>query len=190
MKLKARPASARPPVARPRASKAAASVKNTRSPTSGSRASKKESGHRARQTVGLCHKELVVSSEVAYHDLDERHSNERYREINKEVVSGKSLVFPYYDAEGFKVCEAVSKVLDVAEHRNGLMVEVQFVASDKRAPQELTQLKEDGDVLLHLCKSTSSCKAMTSKQNLIHLREWKCVDPEQLDESWIKPGQC
>ena len=74
----------------------------------------------------------VTSSSFEVLDVTTPRGRRHFRRCAAEVKRGMALVAPVYDAEGFILGETVFKISDSVEHKDGLYVEVQGVASSRR----------------------------------------------------------
>ena len=91
-----------------------------------------------------------------------------------------ALVAPVYDSEGLRVGDCILQVIASLDYKTGRYVEADLVSwSSAEARREMKDVKEGGEVMIHLCKSSGSCKDGFQASKVIHLREWKVCEPRQ-----------
>ena len=92
---------------------------------------------------------------------------------------------PALDKNGFVLGEVLFKVKDTVQHKTGVYVQVELISwSSKEAKAEMKVMSRK-DALLHLCKTTSSCKSSVEERKVVHIREWKIVSAKAVDEDYV-----
>ena len=129
------------------------------------------------------------SNEVDFLDTNTEEGVKLWPKFAKEVQPGKALIMPALDKNGFVLGEVLLKVLDTVQHKSGLYVQVELISwSSKEAKAEMKILSSK-DALLHLCKTTSSCKSSLEEKKVLHVREWKIVAAKAVDEDYVTAPQ-
>jgi hypothetical protein len=129
------------------------------------------------------------SSCINYLDVNTDFGRPAWNKYSKLVEPGMAIVTPAIDSRGFVMGEVVLQVLDTAVHQSGLFVQAVVAAWENAAAKKEMNILQEKDCLAHLCKTTGSCKGGVDTQKVVHIREWKVVKPEALDEKYITPDQ-
>ena len=134
--------------------------------------------------------EVSPSSFVAFVDVTTGRGEERFSKWASRVVPGLVVVAPVYDSSGLALGHCILQVIQAIMHKSGLYLEADLGSwSTAEVRAEMRGVKEGGDVLVHLCKSGHACKDTFHEGKVVHLREWKVVEPRQLDEEYVTAAQ-
>ena len=134
-------------------------------------------------------KKSVKSSAVSYLDVSTEVGRQAWSKYVKLVERGMVILTPAIDKKGFVLGEVVLRVLDTAVHQTGLFVQAEVAAWENVASKKEMKVLHEKDCLAHLCKSMGSCKSGVDTKKVIHLREWKVLKPDALDEKYITAEQ-
>ena len=173
-----------------RASAAKAAAKPAAKTAAKAQAKAQTAQTRAKGAENAPPSEVVASSFVAFLDVATDRGERSFATWAARVCPGMALVAPVYDSAGLTLGHCIFQVLQSIEHRTGRYLEAELISwSSSEARAEMRGIKEGGDVLLHLCKSVHSCKDSHEEGKVVHLREWKVVEPRQLDEDYLTASQ-
>ena len=134
-------------------------------------------------------KSVIKSSSVNYLDASTDHGKQAFLKYVKLVAVGSVLVTPAIDKDGFVLGEVVLQILDTVVHQSGLYVQAKVAAWSNSSAKNEMKFLHGKDCLAHLCKSMGSCKSSIDDDKVVHIREWKVLDPAALDEKYITPDQ-
>ena len=167
---------------------ATASVRTA--PKSGAAREDKQAAAKPRAEANPPETLVIRSSFIDYLDVSTLRGQSSFQTWAARVTPGMALVAPVYDSQGLRVGDCILQVIAALDYKTGRYVEADLVSwSSAEARREIKDVKEGGEVMIHLCKSSGSCKDGFQASKVVHLREWKVCEPRQLDESYLTSAQ-